>query len=112
MRDEYISNKGGKRINPAEEFRLPEVASGQTKTMAAGSTNYTLTVVADERYWIQNTGSGVMFLGIADSTSAANVLWTIPVNAQIGIEIPVGYTTLHFSTNNAGDIMYLSKART
>jgi len=108
--DTFLSNAAGKRISPAEEFRLPELASGQIKDMVADTTDYTLTVVAGGRYWVQAIGTGVTSLGIADATGAANVLWTIPPNQQIGIEIPIGYTTLHMSTTAAGDDVCISRA--
>jgi len=113
--DVHVSNRGGKRINPAEEFRLPVAASGQVKDLTAINTDYTLTVVAEARYWVQAIGSGITYLGVAAvatgaAYTAANILWTIPANEQIGIEIPAGVTTLHIATTNAGDDVRISRA--
>ena len=116
-RDMYISNRGGKRINPAEEFNLPIAASGQTKDLTGANTDYTLTVVAGERYWVSLVGTGTAFLGVAavgtgSGITAANALWVIGPNGRIGIEIPEDITSLHMAGNNAGDDIYLSRADT
>lgn len=113
--DTNLSNNSGKRISPAQEFMLPVAASGQTKDLAATNTDYTLTVVAGARYWVQHIGTSPAFLGVAAvgtgvGITAANVLWTVAPNQRIGIEIPAGITTLHMAGLNAGDDLYISRS--
>lgn len=66
----------------------------------AATTNYTVTVVALATYRVTAV-NGVMYLGIADSTSDANVLWAVPAGTSAVITIPSG-TSLHYSTASAG----------
>jgi len=114
QRDTFLSDSDGKRINPAEEFLLPEVDSGQTQDLTADTTDYEITVVAGGHYWVQHVGTGIAYMGIASALVAtpANILWTIPTNQRIAIEIPVGYTVLHVSGTVAGDDLYISRKRT
>lgn len=106
-----LTDFDGKLIHPAVEFRLPELASGQTRDCTAANTDYTLTVEAGGKYWAYNKGSGNMILGVATLATAANILWFISPNSGIGICIPAGYTTLYVQSDNAGDDLLIAQQR-
>lgn len=79
-------------------------ASGQHLDNAGGgtaaSTNYTVTVVASAIYRVHAV-NGVMYLGIADATSDANVIWIVGAGNTEIITIPSG-TSLTYAVDTAG----------
>ncbi len=107
--DNYLSNKAGLRINPATETHRMVAASGQKLTCTAADTDYTVTVVAETRYAITADVTGVIWLGVADITTDANIIWSVGPGGTLGIEIPVGVTTLHYGSDSAGAIGRLSQ---
>ena len=107
--DNYSSNKAGLRINPATETHRRVAASGQKLTCTAADTDYTVTVVAETRYAITVDAIGVIWLGIADITIDANIIRSVGPGRILGIEIPVGVTTLHYGSDSAGAIGRLSQ---
>jgi hypothetical protein len=84
-------------------------ASGQKLTCTANDTDYTVTVVAGARYAITADATGVIWLGVADVTTDANILWAIGPGGTIGIEIPAGITTLHYGSDTDGAIGRLAQ---
>jgi len=109
MNDGYVSNKSGYRINPAVETHRMVAASGQKLTCTTNDTDYTVTVVAGARYAVTADATGVIWLGIADITTDANILWAVGANGTIGIEIPAGVTTLHYGSDTDATIGRLAR---
>jgi len=66
----------------------------------AASTNYSVTVVESATYRVHAV-NGVMYLGIADATSDANVLWIVGAGQTEIITIPSG-TSLTYAVDTAG----------
>tara|TARA_Y100000310_G_scaffold320835_1_gene377684 strand:+ start:3131 stop:3859 length:729 start_codon:yes stop_codon:yes gene_type:complete len=79
-------------------------ASGQHLDNAgagtAASTDYTVTVVESALYRVHAV-NGIIYLGVADATSDANVIWFVSAGQTIHITIVSG-TTLHYATDSAG----------
>lgn len=109
MGDTYLSNQSGHKINPAVDTDRMVAASGQKLTCTAADTDYTLTVIAKARYVITADATGVIYLGIADITTDANIIWCVGPAGSAGIEIPTGITTLHYGSDSAGTIGRLAQ---
>ena len=109
MGDTYLSTRNNARISPAVQTHRVIAASGQKLTCGAADTDYTVTVVAGARYLITADATGVLWLGVADVTTAANVMWAVGANGTVGIEIPAGITTLHYGSDGVGTVGRLSK---
>jgi len=109
MSDTYISNQNGHRINPAVDTDRMVAGSGQKLTCTASDTDYTLTVVAGARYVITADATGLIYLGVADITTDANIIWAIGPAGSVGIEIPTGVITLHYGSDTAGTIGRLAR---
>lgn len=109
MPDIYLSSQKGHRINPAVDTDRMVAASGQKLTCTVADTDYTLTVVAEARYVITADATGVIYLGIDDITADANIIWCVGPAGSIGIEIPIGTTTLHYGSDCAGTIGRLAR---
>ncbi len=77
-------------------------ASGQALNCVVNATNYTLTVVDGGVYEIA-AHNGRIYLGEADSTSAANRIKT--VSASGTVIYTAQSTTLHYSTDSGADIL-------
>lgn len=109
MSNTFLSNQAGHTINSAVETHRMVAGSGQKLTCTAADTDYELTVVAGARYAITADISGVIYLGVADITTDANIIWCVGPGGTIGIEIPVGTTILHYGSDTAGTIGRLAK---
>ena len=90
-------------INPATDTATAIASTGQELDNGgagtAAATNYTVTVVALASYRVTAV-NGVIYLGIADTTTDANVLWTVSAGDTQAITIPSG-TALHYRTDTA-----------
>jgi len=103
-----LEDNGGHVVS-IPETADPVIASGQTLTNASKDTDTEATVVAGERYAITAQEVGGFYFGIADVTTAANIVWACPAGKTIVIYIPLGYTTLHYATDTNDAIGYLRK---
>ena len=106
---EYMSSREGTVINPAVQTHRMIAGSGQKLTCGAADTDYTVTVVAGARYLVTADATGVLQLGVADITTAANIIWCVGAGGTIGIEIPTGITTLHYGSGTIATIGRLAK---
>ncbi len=104
----YLSDNAGHRVPPADAPD-PVAASGQTLTNGTKDTNTTATVVAGQKYALTAQEIGGFYLGVADVTTAANIIWACPVGKTIIIVIPNGITTLNYATDTNSAIGYLRK---
>ncbi len=112
MREVYLSDNNGNRVPPGVNSGDPVLATGQTLSLTADDTDYEATVVAGESYLFTAAVTGPFVFGIADVTTAANIVWVCPLAATIHIKIPVGYTVLHYAgpvINAKGYLRKLSK---
>lgn len=87
----------------------PIPASGQTATDAATGGDHTLTVVGGASYLVMADATGNFLFGIADVTTAANVMWMCPASHAIVINVPDGYTSLHYQCDSNGGTLRLSR---
>lgn len=109
MSDTYLSNQSGHRINPTTDTDRMVAGSGQKLTCTASGTDYDLTVVAGARYVITADATGLIYLGIANITDDADIIWAVGPAGSIGIEIPIGITTLHYGSDTTGTIGRLAR---
>jgi len=101
-----LINSAGQKSDPSNWY-CPIPGTGVKLTATTAATDYEATVVAGKRYMILNNGVGNMFFGIADSSVDANKLWNVPKLGRCGIQIPIGYTTLHFTGDVNASIAYM-----
>ena len=102
--DNYLSNNAGGRSSPTPESSQPKVTqTAQQLTQATAGTNTTCTVVAGQRYRFTAYITGGFRFGLATMATVGNTRWVCPLYRSIEIEIPLSYTTLHYTTdtNNA-----------
>jgi hypothetical protein len=85
--------------------------SGVKLTNANANTDTTVTVVPGAQYAITALSIGAFYLGVADTQTAANVMWAVGQNNTIVIEIPADETTLHYATDVAAGVAYMRKIR-
>ena len=85
------------------------LASGQTLTNAAADTNTEATIVAGATYAITALNTGGFLFGLADTETAANIVWACALHSTIIIKIPASYTTLHYQTDTVNGMAYLRR---
>ncbi len=106
-----LSDNAGHDVPPAGAPD-PVAASGQTLTNGTKDTDTEATVVAGAQYALTAQEVGGFYLGVADVTTAANIIWACPVGETIVIVIPEAITVLHYATDTANAIGYLRKLAT
>lgn len=104
MQEVYLSDNGGHRSAPTPESSQPAVIqTAQKLTQATAGTNTQATVVAGKRYRFTSYLTSGFRFGLATVATDGNVRWVCPIYRSIEIEIPIGYTTLHYTTDvNSG----------
>lgn len=105
----YLSNNAGHRACPGAVNCDPVAASGQTLTDAAIGGDHSCTVVAGESYAFTAALTGSFFFGVADITTAANIIWACGLYDTIVMKIPQGITVLHYAGSANGATGYLRK---
>lgn len=114
MPTELCDNKGFYAL-PGVPSGHPTNGSSQQLTNAAADTDTTATVVAGKSYMVTAYVTGAFVLGLADVTTAANVMWTAPLGFSRLVHIdPVqagvsngADVTLHYATSANDGIAYL-----
>lgn len=105
-------NSGDWAVPPHPHASNPELATGQTLTDAATGGDETATVEQGHLYAFtcrpapvaSGNATDITFVfGLAAITTAANIVWVCTPGNTILIQIPQGYTTLHYmSLANSG----------
>ena len=107
MFEAHADNQGN-RTSPDVGASQPVASqTAQQLTNAAADTNTTATVVEGKRYRFTALNTGGFIFGLATTATVGNIRWTCPVGETIEIQIPVGYTTLHYQTDTNDGIGYL-----
>lgn len=97
MNIQHSCDNVGHRMPAHVNMGDPILASGQLLAAGSKNTNAEITVVAGATYAITSVTGDHVF-GLADTATAANVIWACPQGQTIIIKIPIGYTTLHYQT--------------
>lgn len=102
MADLY--DNGGYVTSPTPETSQPVISQTALKlTQATAGSDTEATVVAGKRYRFTSYITGGFRFGLATVATDGNVRWVCPLYRSIEIEIPAGYTTLHYTTDvNSG----------
>ena len=101
MSDVNMDNIGF-RCAPCPEQAQPKITqAAQALTQGTAGTDTIVTVTAGRRYLFvaQKTGGFVFGLATVATGSEANIRWVCPVGVLIEIQIPEGYTILHYTTD-------------
>lgn len=106
-----LIDNNGHIVPPGCAAADPILASGQTITDAATGADHEATVVAGAMYAFTCLIAGGMVFGLATVAVAANIIWACGFNETIIIQIPEGYTTLHYQSPTSGGSGYLRRIR-
>jgi hypothetical protein len=104
MQEMYQSDNQGNRSSPTPESSQPEVTqTAQKLTQGTAGTDTTATVTAGKKYRFTAYITGGFRFGLAAMATDGNVRWVCPLYRSIEIQIPIGTTTIHYTTdtNNA-----------
>jgi hypothetical protein len=94
--------------SPTPESSQPVVSQTALKlTQATAGTETTTTVTAGSRYRFTAYITGGFRFGLATVATDGNVRWVCPLYHSIEIQIPVGYTTLHYTTDTNNGLGFL-----
>jgi len=109
-------DNAGYNAAPSAEQSQPVIASAdgatsQKLTNASADTNTTATVVAGARYRFSATKTGSFLFGLATTATATNIRWVCPLSASIEIQVPIGYTTLHYQTDTNNGVGWLVRIK-
>jgi hypothetical protein len=103
-----LSDNGGFNTSPHPGQSQPKITqTALALTNGSADTNTTQTVTAGSRYRFTSYKTGGFLFGLATTATAGNIRWVCPLYATIEIQIPVGYTTLHYQTNVNNGLGYL-----
>ncbi len=105
---QYLCDNEGRKTSPTAEQSQP--VAGQTAqqlTQAVAGTNTEATVVAGKRYRFTAYKTGGFYFGLATVATVGNVCWVCPLYHTIEINIPIGYTTLHYTTETNNGLGFL-----
>lgn len=95
-----IDDNGGFRAAPHPNTSQPIVSQTALKlTQATAGTNTTATVTAGARYRFTSYLTGGFRFGVATVAIDGNVRWVCPIYKSIEIQIPLGITALHYTTD-------------
>lgn len=107
-------DNGGYNCAPSPGQSQPIIgtgASSQALTNATADTNTTATVVAGARYRFTCTKTGAFVFALAP-TGASNIRWACGIGHSIEIQVPLGYTTLHYRTDTNDGYGWLVRIKT
>jgi hypothetical protein len=102
-----LIDNAGFNVPPGVPGYTPKAGTGIKLTDAATGGNHTQALTAGKTYvaMADSTAGGQWLLGVADSTTAANVIWMIPVGGVLCFHMPSA--TLHYNALANGASLYL-----
>lgn len=110
-----MQDNGGYNTSPHPGQSQPIIGTGaaaQALTNVAADTNTEATVVAGARYRFTCTKTGAFVFSLATTATAANIRWACGIGHSVEIEIPNGYTTLHYATDTNDGYGWLVRIKT
>jgi len=94
-------NQAGYKADPAG-WEHPKLGTGAAVTAGASDTD--LAVTAGQRFMFHNIDATYSaFIGFADLGTAANRLWVINPGEHVGINVPLGATSLRVRRTASND---------
>lgn len=109
MNNQYVklSNQAGQKADPSG-WAKPVAGTGVTLTATTMNTDYTTTVVPGKRYLLASNAVGTMWFSVTGTVvTAANKEHLLTKAGRIGIEVPIGVTTLHYGGDTDSSIAYM-----
>jgi hypothetical protein len=96
----YVSDNSGAISSPTPESSQPKISqTAQQLVQATAGTETTATVTPGKRYRFTAYITGGFRFGLATMATVGNVRWVCPLYRTIEIDIPAGYTLLHYTTD-------------
>lgn len=112
MADIYLSDNAGNRSSPTPESSQPVILQTALKlTNAVVNTNTEVSIISAKRYRFTAYIAGGFRFGLATMAVDDNVRWICPLYSSIEIEIPYGYTVLHYAVDTANALGFLVELR-
>ena len=108
-------DNGGYNTSPSPGQSQPIIGTGaasQKLTNGSAATNTTTTVVGGARYRFTCTKTGAFLFGLATTATATNIRWVCGIGHDIEIQVPLGYTTLHYQTDTNDGYGWLVRVKT
>lgn len=108
-------DNGGYNCAPSTGQSQPIIGTGagaQALTNGTADADTTATVVAGARYRVTCTKTGSLRFGLATVATASNVRWVCGIGHSIEIQIPIGYSTLHYTTDTNNGYGWLVRIKT
>ena len=108
-------DNAGYNTSPSPGQSQPIIGTGaaaQALTNASADTNDSVTVVAGARYRFTCTKTGAFIFGLATTATAGNIRWVCGIGHDIEIQVPLGYTALHFQTTANNGYGWLVRIKT
>lgn len=103
-----LQDNGGFNTSPHPNQSQPVISqTAQIVAHGTADTNATKTVTAGARYRFTSTLTGGFLFGLATTATIGNIRWVCPIYQTIEIQIPNGYTSLHYQTNVINGVGYL-----
>ena len=106
-----LCNSAGLKAEPTEWAKIVP-ATGAKLTATSTATDYTHTVVPCKRYLLTSDGVGtilISFTGVI--TTVENCEYILPKGGVIGVEVPIGVTTMHFGADTNASSAYLAEVQ-
>jgi hypothetical protein len=105
-------DNGGFQTSPHPNQGQPVITQTALQlTNGTADANAEATVVAGARYRFTSYKTGGFMFGLATTATVANIRWVCPLYATVEIQIPQGYTSLHYQTNVNSGVGYLVKIK-
>lgn len=106
-------DNGGYNTSPHPGQSQPVISqTALILTNGTANDDTTVTVVAGARYRATCTKTGSLRFGLATMSTAGNVRWVCGIGQSIEIQIPNGYTSLHFATDTNDGYGWLVRIKT
>ena len=100
---EFNYDNGGGKCAPSTEQSQPVISQTAQQLKVDNGVSGTATVVPGKRYRFTSMIKGGFVLGLAAVTTVGNIRWCCPIYGSIEIDIPVGYTTLYYTSDTDND---------
>ena len=103
-----LNDNAGWLTSPTPESSQPVASqTAQKLTQASAGTETTAPVGAGKKYRFTAYITGGFRFGLATVATDGNVRWVCPLYRSIEIDIPSGYTTLHYTTDTNNGLGFL-----
>jgi hypothetical protein len=103
-----LNDNNGWLTSPTPESSQPKTTQTALKlTQGTAGTNTTQAVTAGTKYRFTAYAVGGFRFGLATVATDGNVRWVCPLYRSLEIDIPIGYSVLHYTTDTNSALGFL-----